>query len=278
MLSRPFLPLLLLLALSFAASCGRGRALVISDKLWETAFPGATQALVAGTKAAGWKPRLGQAAPEAFPSSLYDLVTASEERMVVLSPLLALEASALARSWPEKRFAAPGTGPAREGEDASLARSSSNPSQALSLLAKKAAKLPGGGPSALLLLEGQAGDAEEEAFRLGWGGENLLVFRGAGEGPGTESLTRDALASKPRFFYVSLGPRTVDALEALRGSLPDPGAEGPGAPFAVAGRNIAVLAKAYPFILWSVEEDWKALTRAALEGEADAPALLVALR
>jgi hypothetical protein len=259
-------------------SCSSQRVLLLSDPIWEKAFPEDSADFLRGAREAGFAVRkivLEMKEPHA---ELFSRLGGSAEPYVLLSPLLGLEAGSLADAFPRKKFLVPGPRPASALPYITLA---SDRPPALDAMGRAAARYlaaeiaaqdasgqgvdPGAAPVSFayaVFLEGIEGDADSIAFQAAYAQEaatiglpplSLILERVPDDRTIAESLSRSIFIRDVRFLFVSAGAGSKFFISAL-----------PARGCIAAGLGIRALSALSPNLAASLEEDYRGLARMAL--------------
>jgi hypothetical protein len=273
------------LALASILSCGGTALDCVVDPVWNESFPKESRDFLSGARQAGFAPRLRVFPMEGLPESLSLSINGLKGSMVLLSPLFGSEISRLQASFPGKTFILPGVElgvdmaglyssrsdilPAigKMGQIGAEIAQGSKAKASTGASARPEVLMGGNSPSseevvyvAAIFPLGQEGDAQEEAFREGFGygnknsGKALLSLRRVSENKAeVESIIRDFSSLTVGFLFISAGRESAAALAAV----PERG-------WVVAGLRLKDLEGFHPQLAGSVEDDWKALAKAAL--------------
>jgi hypothetical protein len=270
------------------AGCGGPAVLYLSDPVWEGAFAKESRDIGRGIADAGYKARKVTLAMDDPRTELFSAVLSAKERIIVLSPLLALDAEALASSFPQKLIALPG-GRARPAS-ASILSAASDAKASIEAMGVAAARFmakgaregakgdkvdlglgespaPGAGGASPGLAAGvfsptEDGVAMAQAFRSGFEsvaqetglGSGDLVIEMAGEDRAeAESRAAALFGSDIRFLFLDAGKASAYFINTAptRGCL-------------IAGRGIRRLGPLNPSVVASLEDDYRALAKASL--------------
>jgi hypothetical protein len=293
------------LALASFLSCGGTALDVVVDPIWNESFAAESKAFLSGARQAGFAPKLRVFPMDGLPESLSLAINGMKGSTVLLSPLFGSEITRLQASFPGKTFVLPGVELGVDMVGVYSSRSDILPAIGkmghigAEIARKSAAKastgasarpevlMGGNSPSsedvvyvAALFPLGDEGDAQEEAFREGFdygngnSGRSLLAVRRVSENKAeAESIIRDFSSLTVSFLFISAGRESAAALAAV----PERG-------WVVAGLRLKDLDGLHPQLAGSVEDDWKALAKAALgaatasgKARSDVPARILRL-
>lgn len=262
---RALLRLLPLLSGFLLLSCARPALAYMGDPAWLGPFSADAKAAARGLGRGGYSVSLVAVPMAGLPSGLNASILARKEGIVALSPFLGGDIGRLGPVFPDKTFVIPGL---RVPEGVKAFGSHTETGPALERLGRIAAKVvkkheaAGICYAAAIFPRGEEGESEKEAFIRGFQAEiseisrdKLLDRSVAPEKVEAISAIVEFRSYNVKFLYLSAGAASADAL-----------AESPERGWTIAGMRLKDLSGRHPSLAASVEDDWEALGRAAMEG------------